>query len=304
MLWLKYTYKWYSLEQLYTSEYDSYNDSKYLLGSELLFLETVKDDPKIRMDSVSNSNRHGGYIWPWLVEPRLITMTGKIFAPKDDNWLPQLWRLEKKIDDLKKNLSIERNPMLDWYHELKRWNRYNEQRVAMAKVYKMPQIDHDRVNPYATFTIELLCGDPFYYHPTTRTVSGWNTVIWGTYLPNTLPNSWWLASWSSMRPNNQGNALALCKITIQWHGNNVTIFNRTNWYKTRVLWDTYNLTIQSFSGANWEFSYEILEWNNSIKARTWYWAWILLNPWENEILVTSDLTNPLNVTIEWRDTYI
>lgn len=304
MLWTKYSYKWYSLEQIYNWVYDSFNDSKHLNESEILFLEDVEDDAKVRIDVVNNSNRHGWFIWPWIIEPRLITMKWKIFAPSDENWLPQLWRLEKKIEELKRNLSVESNPMNNWYHELRWWTRYNEQRVTMAKVRTMPIIRHSGVNPYVDFTLELVCWDPFYYHPTVRTAVWTNTVMWWSYLPHVLPYSWDTSAWSSIQVDNKWNAIALCSINVQWNGENVTIFNTTNWYKTRVSWSITNLTVETVQTQSLELQVIVRENTTNLRPRIAYWAWIVLDPWVNEIVILSDNTDILVATVTWRDTYI
>lgn len=305
MLGQKYSYKWYSLEQLDTGVYDSINDAKRLKKSEILRLSDVKDDIKVRQDEAKKSNWHWSVAWPSIMEPRLMTFTGTIYAPKDMSGVPQIRKLEKKIEEFRKIIAVEGNTMADPYYDLNWWTRYNEQRTVKAKVYGVPEIKHEKMNPWADFVFELYSPDPRYYHPIKRTATGWKWTIGGTNLDNYLPNPTITSYTNPIVVDNKWNSFAKCKITVTGTGQNVVIYNTTNDYKIRVSWTTYNLSVSSLNPTNDPNKiFEVLEGSNDIRNRVVYWWWIYLNSWINNIVVLSDDLSDLSVVVERYDTYI
>lgn len=304
MLWKLYTYKWYSLEQLFDStKYDNYHDNRYLLNTDILRLTDKKDGVKVTQTEIGKSNWHGSYAWPSFLWPRLITFTGTIFSPKNAVWEPQIAKLERKIDELRKNIAVQWNPMSNPYFDLSRWTRYNEQRTCKAKVYSTIDIKHNWLEPTAEFSFDLYCPDPNYYHPTLRTATGSKGTVWGTNLDNYLPNPSITSYTGAISVNNQGNFMWPCKINVAGTGQNVIIYNLTNGYKTKVTWTTYNLTVDTTDTSTIDKQIQVLEWSNDIRNRIVYGLGIYLDPWINNIVVLSDDPSNLTVTIQRRDTY-
>jgi hypothetical protein len=232
MLGKAYRYKWLDFtdliqHNLYQSDWYSY------------LLQDVIKNTTTRTDVINKANFHWWFSTETLINPRLITFTGKcIWLTKEKRHLA--W------DRLVSEIQPEWNPNIQnrGFYPLYFQDDNGTEKILYAKVYNPPTATNWLSDPIIEYTFELLCESEKIYWLNDK-IETWNLwYFWWFTLPATLPDTLWWFVWI-IEVENEWNWIAPCKIQVIWNCTNPKIFNLTNNQKYRLWWTTQNLILDN-----------------------------------------------------------
>ena len=262
MIWTNYVYK--------TLDFSPAN-----IPNTGIFITNVNNWTVQRDEVVDNANDHWSVASTTLESWRLFTFEWYCFGmDKDARWTS--WELLNSVINVEP--FVDSNPYYTLTFNTDKWDA----RYTLAKVRKKPEAENWMCDPRIKFTFELYAQTNAIFAPVEQTAAWLTTFFWGTNFANNFPDwrgnyTWWVLCL------NNWNYKAWIELTIIWNLLNPTIKNLTNWLEYKISWTTSQLVVNS---RNWLRTVNDL-WAD-IKYKRNYWKPILLSPWSNIIIVTSD----------------
>jgi len=274
---------------IHNVNFNWYSLSDSIAKSNNLVLEDVEKTVDLRIEIFNKQNSNGGISTDWLASPRLFTFSGTIFGDRawSQNWQELLSNM-LRLWDWKKELSWEDDG----------WNKYKTQ----AKLYSMPVFSTNIDNDIVWFTFELLSDNAEYISFESKTTTGGLGVLGGITLWTTL---WTTLSWiiDSFTVNNLWDFRALTRVEITGNLVNPKLQNLTNWKFYQLNRTTNNLIYDNTSDP-------VIVTDDGVNVR-WDRAsgstGIVLEPWENKLILISDnysIDNTVTVKITFNDTFL
>lgn len=247
----------------------------------------------------SRQDFHGTISKPTFADGKLIDVKGEIFSTSKasrgtiKNTVANLFKIEEfpaEENELKK-LEFKDDDNSEWY--------------IWAKVYTMPDYEHERGEPVITFSLQLYAPDPLVLSKNAKTESGNYGLFGGVNLPVELPTDL-AGSLNYIECENEGNFAAKALITVEGEIENPKVMNLTTgrYFKLNLSMVAGDILIINTNDNTVE-----LNGVNVLGDRADGSNWLFVNSGTNYFILTGDDfdfddQDKATFEVEWHDTKI
>lgn len=283
MIWYDRTYKW--------------NRFSDLIGSTSnLVLQDVERNVPLRTDIFNRANYHGTYSSNTLAWWRVFNFTGVIHGTRAERDIART--------NLVNLIQPEPNPSDSAFYDLTWKSDSDWDRQVKAKVFQVPFPTNWLCDPFIDFTFQLYSEWPEIYDPTAVETTGFTWLITGFLIPFTLPyTAWWLVN--PITITNTGNWTSGVILEVTGTITNPHIVNVTNGRHLSFTWSFDWFKVDTFTrdSITWR-NYSVTSNWVDIRSKRDHWVPILLDKWENTLVVVNDSIDVLPVKISHYNTFL